>query len=112
MVPFDELFQVDPIRLYHRVILAKDFVTHLAPTFWPLDQRSAFCYKIDTDQPCTTDSEFFEEFWQFVGVPVFSGSESIKGLRFDAEGAEEWNNRWLRSFPHRNNFHKKKKDSF
>ena len=91
MVPFDEFFQVQPLLAYHRVILASTFVDQFAPTKWPVDQRAAFCYVHDGDEkPCTTSSEFFDEFWKYVGIPTFSSVENIKGLRFDSSGAEDW----------------------
>ncbi|KAJ8306354.1 hypothetical protein KUTeg_016899 [Tegillarca granosa] len=43
-VPFDEWFKVDAIKEYHRVILADDFMKHLAPAHWPPGNRTGFCY--------------------------------------------------------------------
>ncbi|OQV24614.1 GDP-fucose protein O-fucosyltransferase 1 [Hypsibius exemplaris] len=101
MAPFDDFFQVDPLRAYHRVILAKDFVDKLATSNWPLAQRSAFCYmQDDNEKPCTTSHKFFQEFWRFVGIPAFTKSENIKGLRFDVSGVEAWRERFPASkFP-------------
>ena len=82
MIPFDDVFQVALLQVYHRVILAKDFVEHLAPQHWPLDKRKAFCHKTE-EEPCTVNQDFFREFWDYVGIPTFSGSESVLGLRYD-----------------------------
>ncbi len=38
-IPFDRYFQVEPLRDYLRVILMKDFMTHLADTVWPKGKR-------------------------------------------------------------------------
>lgn len=43
-VPFSDFFQVEPLQSYHRVILAEDFMKHLAPTYWPKGKRHGYCW--------------------------------------------------------------------
>jgi len=43
-VPFSDFFQVEPLQSYHRVILAEDFMKHLAPTYWPKGKRCGYCW--------------------------------------------------------------------
>ena len=43
-VPFSDFFQVEPLQSYHRVILAEDFMKHLAPTHWPKGTRRGYCW--------------------------------------------------------------------
>ena len=43
-VPFSDFFQVEPLQTYHRVILAEDFMKHLAPTHWPKGTRRGYCW--------------------------------------------------------------------
>ena len=41
---FTEWFKLDVVAQYHRVILAEDFMAHLAPKHWPKGQRTGFCW--------------------------------------------------------------------
>jgi len=43
-VPFSDFFQVEPLQSYHRVILAEDFMKHLASTYWPKGKRRGYCW--------------------------------------------------------------------
>ncbi|XP_065077865.1 GDP-fucose protein O-fucosyltransferase 1 [Ochlerotatus camptorhynchus] len=43
-VPFNTYFQVAPLMDYHRVITMENFMTHLAPSLWPPEERISFCY--------------------------------------------------------------------
>lgn len=43
-VPFDEYFSVEPLRIYHKVILMQEFMNEIAPYEWPPDKRISFCY--------------------------------------------------------------------
>jgi peptide-O-fucosyltransferase len=43
-VPFSDVFELDPVREYHRIIPLHDFMAQLAPTYWPPGNRTGFCY--------------------------------------------------------------------
>ena len=35
LVKFDDYIKVEPIQMYHRVILMEDFMKTIAPIVWP-----------------------------------------------------------------------------
>lgn len=68
-VPFSDFFQVEPLQSYHRVVLAEDFMKHLAPTYWPKGKRHGYCWlppnskgkcvmKVRTGTICTLQVKF------------------------------------------------------
>ncbi|XP_071119062.1 GDP-fucose protein O-fucosyltransferase 1-like isoform X2 [Haliotis cracherodii] len=70
-IPFDEWFQLGPLEEYHRVILAEDFMTDLAPTHWPPEQRQGWCWMLssDTDRDCKMkEGNPFGPFWDGLNV--------------------------------------------
>ncbi|XP_055332615.1 GDP-fucose protein O-fucosyltransferase 1-like [Paramacrobiotus metropolitanus] len=97
MVPFNSIFQVEPLRRFHRVVLASEFMDNFGESHWSQDKRVAFCHfqhAENKEKPCTTNVQFFAEFWDAVGVPEFTASENIQGLYFDDTEAENWISRF------------------
>uniref|UniRef100_A0A914V590 GDP-fucose protein O-fucosyltransferase 1 n=1 Tax=Plectus sambesii TaxID=2011161 RepID=A0A914V590_9BILA len=69
-VEFDEWFIPSAMEKYHRVILAKDFMAHLAETVWPQEKRFGFCYQM-YNQPIACevkDGNPFKNFWDELNV--------------------------------------------
>lgn len=94
-VPFDAYFQVDPLNGYHRVLLMKDFMEHLAPNIWSRKVRISFCYlerqslnKSNTKKDCyAKDGNPFASFWDTFKID-FVGSEFYGPLHFDVHHSE------------------------
>ncbi len=42
---YSELFKLEAIESYHKVIESEDFMEQLAPTHWPPGQRIAMCWQ-------------------------------------------------------------------
>lgn len=42
--PFDEWFQLDVLKQYHRIEPAERFMAELAPRYWPPEERVGFCW--------------------------------------------------------------------
>lgn len=69
-VPFSDFFQVEPLQTYHRVILAEDFMKHLAPTHWPKGTRRGYCWLPPrSDRKCIMkEGNPFKPFWDELEV--------------------------------------------
>lgn len=69
-VPFSDFFQVEPLQTYHRVILAEDFMKHLAPTHWPKGTRHGYCWLPPrSDRKCIMkEGNPFKPFWDELEV--------------------------------------------
>ena len=44
-VPFSEWFEVEAVQQYHKALAMEDFLTQLAPQYWPQGQRAGYCYR-------------------------------------------------------------------
>ncbi|XP_068677899.1 GDP-fucose protein O-fucosyltransferase 1-like isoform X3 [Montipora foliosa] len=69
-IPFSDFFQVEPLRSYHQVILAEDFMKHLAPSHWPKGKRHGYCWlPPGSGAQCRMkDGNPFKPFWDELGV--------------------------------------------
>lgn len=69
-IPFSDFFQVEPLQSYHRVILAEDFMKHLAPSHWPKGKRHGYCWlPPGSGAQCRMkDGNPFKPFWDELGV--------------------------------------------
>ncbi|XP_074635674.1 GDP-fucose protein O-fucosyltransferase 1-like [Acropora palmata] len=69
-IPFSEFFQVEPLQLYHRVILAEDFMKHLAPSHWPQGKRRGYCWLPpgSTAKCVMKEGNPFKPFWDELEV--------------------------------------------
>lgn len=97
-IPFEDIFEIDPIREYHRVLTMSTFMTDLSPIVWPKANRSIACYFIRNfhnnkiKEGCNPfEGSPFKEFWYHIGVKEFpAGSLYYKPLHTDYNYAEEW----------------------
>lgn len=104
-VPFDEYFQVEKLRQYHRVITMEDFMLRLAPKIWPPGKRIAFCYtarygiggKGAEVKGCNPkNGNPFGPFWDTFDVD-FIDSEFYEPLNYDVhhrEMGDKWNEKY------------------
>lgn len=69
-IPFSEFFQVEPLQFYHRVILAEDFMKHLAPSHWPEGKRRGYCWLPpgSTAKCVMKEGNPFKPFWDELEV--------------------------------------------
>lgn len=70
-IPFDDWFKVKPLSTYHAVILAEDFLTFLAPNYWPPGNRTGWCYLLPSDLSgdCRMkEGNPFGPFWDGLGI--------------------------------------------
>ncbi|CAG0915483.1 unnamed protein product [Notodromas monacha] len=40
MIPFDDWFEVEPLKAFHRVVLMKDFIARVSPVVWSPENRT------------------------------------------------------------------------
>ncbi|ESO88280.1 hypothetical protein LOTGIDRAFT_219361 [Lottia gigantea] len=92
--PFNSFFKVEPIKQYHRVILAEDFMKHLAPRHWPEGKREGWCYKsshMDPSYACDMKKgNPFYQFWD--GLSVDFDSDVYFNTSY--EDAETWKRKY------------------
>ncbi|KAK2181134.1 hypothetical protein NP493_409g01017 [Ridgeia piscesae] len=69
-VMFTEWFKQEVVAQYHRVILAEDFMKHLAPKHWPVGHRIGFCWlPQNSDAKCVMkEGNPFGPFWDGLKV--------------------------------------------
>ena len=63
---FTEWFKQEAVAQYHRVILAEDFMEHLAPKHWPVGHRIGFCWlPPNSDAKCVMkEGEWVMDDWR------------------------------------------------
>ncbi|XP_041359542.1 GDP-fucose protein O-fucosyltransferase 1-like [Gigantopelta aegis] len=70
-VPFNDWFKTEPLKKFHRVVLAEDFMAKLAPIHWPPGRRSGWCWlpSNDKDRKCAMkEGNPFGPFWDGLKV--------------------------------------------
>ncbi|XP_064626465.1 GDP-fucose protein O-fucosyltransferase 1-like [Lineus longissimus] len=93
-VPFDDFFQVKPLREYHKVILAEDFMASLAPEYWPPGERSGWCVHLPgRPKECTMkEGNPFGPFWD--GLNVDFDSYVYFDIFFSSQNIPQWQERF------------------
>ncbi|PFX25598.1 GDP-fucose protein O-fucosyltransferase 1-like [Stylophora pistillata] len=97
-VPFSDFFQVQPLQTYHRVILAEDFMKHLAPTHWPKGIRRGYCWlPPGSDRKCIMkEGNPFKPFWDELEVDF--DEKIVYHLGIHIQDPYE-RDQWQRKFP-------------
>lgn len=103
-VPFDAYFQVAPLGEFTKVITMENFMTALAPSLWPPENRTSFCYteRMDLDGKmsggCNAKSgNPFGPFWDNFGVDFVKSEFFGPKLNYDVyhhDMASKWNERY------------------
>ncbi|XP_077561382.1 GDP-fucose protein O-fucosyltransferase 1-like isoform X2 [Haemaphysalis longicornis] len=98
-VPFDTYFRVETVARYHRVLTMEHFMDRLAPTVWPVGNRTVFCYQARTSgQGCQAkEGNPFGPFWDTFGVE-FDASEFYAPLQYDIHH-RDMARRWRDTYP-------------
>ncbi|XP_055531681.1 GDP-fucose protein O-fucosyltransferase 1 [Wyeomyia smithii] len=103
-VPFDTYFQVEPLLEYHKVTTMEDFMKNVAPSLWPSQERTSFCYMerigLDgkTDGGCNAKSgNPFGPFWDTFVVDFVKSEFFGPKLNYDVyhhDMASKWNEKY------------------
>lgn len=98
---FERVFQVEPLRKFHRVITMEDFIEDLAPEIWPKNTREVFCWSARQSLSgnkigCNAkDGNPFGPFWDSYNVD-FKGDNYYGSIGFDTSNPStinDWKNK-------------------
>ncbi|XP_031555037.1 GDP-fucose protein O-fucosyltransferase 1-like [Actinia tenebrosa] len=92
-VPFDNWFQVEPLKEYHRVVTMEKFMKEIAPKVWPPGKRIGFCYSFQNGKSCSMkEGNPFGPFWNHFKIN-FNDYREHTGLLWNPMN-DEWNSRF------------------
>ncbi|KAI6244198.1 GDP-fucose protein O-fucosyltransferase 1 [Aphelenchoides fujianensis] len=105
VVPFDRIFQVEPLKEFHRVITMEEFMSTLAANVWPKEERKVFCwtpresaYGKKEDVSCQAkEGNPFGPFWDHYEVD-FADDVYFGDLGYEV-AEPKVAAKWLRSYP-------------
>lgn len=104
-VPFDTYFQVAPLTEYTRVITMENFMSNLAPSLWPPEERISFCYTermgLDgsTGGGCNAKSgNPFGPFWDTFEIDFVKSEFFGPKLNYDVYH-HDMANKWAERYP-------------
>lgn len=82
-IPFENYFQVEPLKEYTKVVLIEHFMKNIAPTVWPKGKRIVFCYGPRGDSTCSAkEGNPFGPYWDKFGID-FDRDEFFGPLGYD-----------------------------
>lgn len=90
-VPYSDWFKLEEISKFHRSISAEDFMEHIAPDHWPLEERQGFCWGVESECNMNRGNPY-GLFWKELGVDEFTRSVNFQ---LDYSEVEQWS----RTFP-------------
>lgn len=104
-VPFDNYFQIEPLKQFHRVISMEQFMTNLGNDIWPTDLRQSFCYMErkslsgSTKKDChAKEGNPFGPFWDEFKID-FIASEFFSPLNYDTFHSHNMIDKWQQKYP-------------
>ncbi|XP_062506705.1 GDP-fucose protein O-fucosyltransferase 1-like isoform X1 [Corticium candelabrum] len=94
-IPFTDWFKLGPIQQYVKAIPAEDFMSQLAPHYWPPGRRTGYCWQYTGKECKMKDGNPFGPFWDGLGVEfddyvTYQLSYDMDNLRTVAQ----WNERF------------------
>ncbi|XP_033103515.1 GDP-fucose protein O-fucosyltransferase 1-like [Anneissia japonica] len=102
-VPFDKYFQVEPLRMFHKVITMEKFMEEIAPVLWPPGNRIGICFRFrDGDTCAMKEGNPFGPFWDNFNID-FDNYRSYQPLSYSTNQhniREKWDERFpVSTFP-------------
>ena len=93
---YSDYFDVTKLNEFHRVISATDFMQYIAPKYWPIEERTAFCWlpehMVTKDAKCDMINGYpSEAYWSKLGVTSFAKNVIFN---FDYSEHEKWRQKY------------------
>ncbi len=97
-VPYSDFFRLSSVQVYHRSLSLHDFMSQLAPTHWPVGNRTGYCYAPSTlgdknEEDCEMKyGNPFGPFWDEFSVEFDASEFTRMTYRINQESIL---NRWI-----------------
>ena len=93
-IPFTDWFKLEPVRAYHRVVTAHDFMEFLAPEHWPPEKRIGHCWNFPKNKCEMKAGNPFGPFWDELGIDFAEEQNYRLGNDMDnPQVVREWKER-------------------